>query len=267
MEETFYENQYKVRLLSMVNPTERVVFDVTPILAVSAPVEYGQVMPIHMPGAQQVYKNTPPRTFTITATLVSRTVEEATINQDRHHQLLTWRYPNFGLPDVGRYNAVSPTANKERTDMQEALDQPNNEGSRRMTDVVERTIASKMQKVQEEALRRINGDGLIPGLNFNPHTSNANNLGAPPAVLYLYAYSGPNNDDRTMPSKNINRVPVVLTHYEMTYPDTVDYIPTINNEPWPIKTEITLTLVEDHSPRELERFSLSQFKSGQLRGF
>ena len=102
-------------------------------------------------------------------------------------------------------------------------------------------------------------------------------LGAPPEVLYLYAYSTGQNDKRT-PSNggssfvNINRVPVVLANLSITYPDDVDYLPISmtpsgTTEPFPIKIELSITLTETHSPSEFEAFSLTDYKQGNLRGF
>jgi hypothetical protein len=107
-------------------------------------------------------------------------------------------------------------------------------------------------------------------------------LGAPPDVLYLYAYSTGANDARNVNyGVNINRVPVVLTGLEISYPNDVDYLPTFSNtstglygvaydntsEPFPIKMDVTISLAETHSPREYENFSLSLYKQGKLTGF
>ena len=100
-------------------------------------------------------------------------------------------------------------------------------------------------------------------------------LGAPPEVLFLYAYSTAANDARDLTNGNnvnINRVPVVLTSLNITYPDDVEYIPVdtkINNktEPFPIRMEVSITLTESHSPVEFERFDLMAYKTGNLKNF
>jgi hypothetical protein len=107
-------------------------------------------------------------------------------------------------------------------------------------------------------------------------------LGAPPDVLYLYAYSTSDNNSRQVNyGVNINRVPVVLTGLEISYPNDVDYLPTFSNistglygvaydntsEPFPIKMDVTISLAETHSPREYENFSLALYKQGKLTGF
>lgn len=92
-------------------------------------------------------------------------------------------------------------------------------------------------------------------------------MGAPPDVLYLYAYSAPKS--RNKGHVNINRVPVVLSQLGIIYPEDVDYIPTFNDnkEPMPTRMQVSLTLLETHSPFEYEQFSLQQFKAGKLAHF
>ena len=103
-------------------------------------------------------------------------------------------------------------------------------------------------------------------------------LGAPPDVLYLYAYSsgvssGAGQDRPNKYGVNINKVPVVVTSLNITYPDDVDYIPTYSNgdprksEPFPVKMDVEISLVETHSPREYERFDLMKYKKGVLVNF
>jgi hypothetical protein len=93
-------------------------------------------------------------------------------------------------------------------------------------------------------------------------------LGAPPDVLYLYAYSSMSSRDGQS-HVNINRVPVVLSSISISYPDDVDYIPTFNanKEPMPAKMMVNLTLLETHSPHDFERFSLQKFKAGKMVHF
>lgn len=93
-------------------------------------------------------------------------------------------------------------------------------------------------------------------------------LGAPPEVLYLTAYSNPSVTgsqlDRTT---NIFRIPVVITSLGITYPNDVDYIPTLENEPFPIIMNISLALAETHSPKEFEQFDIFKYRDGKLPGF
>lgn len=93
-------------------------------------------------------------------------------------------------------------------------------------------------------------------------------LGAPPDVLYLTAYSDARDKggelDRTT---NIFRIPVVITALTINYPNDVDYIPTIEGQPFPIIMGISLSLTESHSPREFEKFDLFKYREGILPGF
>lgn len=95
-------------------------------------------------------------------------------------------------------------------------------------------------------------------------------LGAPPDVLYLYAYSDSKNStsDRTsMAETNIKKMPVVITSLSFDYSPEVDYIATASGEPFPVKMEVKIDLTETHSPNGYEEFSLSMFKNGQLVQF
>lgn len=92
-------------------------------------------------------------------------------------------------------------------------------------------------------------------------------LGAPPEVLYLYAYSN-NRSSRDKGWVNINKIPVVLTSLQITYPEDVDYIPSsLNQEPFPVRIDVSVSLTETHSPLEYENFSLKDFKLGKLNHF
>lgn len=106
--------------------------------------------------------------------------------------------------------------------------------------------------------------------------SNVNLLGAPPELLYLYAYSTSGNDKRQFKDSinrvNINRVPVLLTSLSIEYPQDVDYIPSSslpdkNTEPFPVKMSVSLSLIEAHSPVEYEKFNLTSYKNGTLANF
>lgn len=93
-------------------------------------------------------------------------------------------------------------------------------------------------------------------------------LGAPPEVLYLTAYSNPSVSGAQLDRMtNIFRIPVVIESLGITYPNDVDYIPTIENEPFPIIMNISLSLRETHSPREFENFDLFKYRDGKLPGF
>lgn len=81
-------------------------------------------------------------------------------------------------------------------------------------------------------------------------------LGAPPPILTLNAYG----------SKNISGVKCVLTNYDISWPNDVDYLPTIDGEPFPVIVNISLSLEETWSPSEFSGFNLRKFYEGDLSG-
>lgn len=102
--------------------------------------------------------------------------------------------------------------------------------------------------------------------------SDSTHLGAPPEVLFLTAYSS--SDRRS----NIYNIPVVITNLSIPYPSDVDYIGSgeINRPPYssvakgtpfPTLMNIDIVLSEVHSPADYSRFSLQQFKDGNMDGF
>ncbi len=123
-------------------------------------------------------------------------------------------------------------------------------------------------------------------------------LGAPPAILFLTAYSLGNplqNSQKDVPvhnvsgsnqflspdtsnnppyvggslalGNNIYEVPVVITNLEIPFPADVDYIPTVNQVPVPTVVTVSIQLVETHSPNKYASFTLQDFKAGNLVNF
>jgi len=250
---TSQENNYKVRLISvasvvagkLTNNPDQVVFNVTPAFQETGGVEYATVQPVHLPGGIQVYKKTSSRTFTIGAKFISRTVAEATLNMQYLQTLRSWRMPYFGSSST-----LADSTNRVKS----------------QTDQSSTKVSAEQQSAN--AVKRAN-DGQIEL------------LGAPPNILYLYAYSTGANDTRQHAyGVNINRVPVVLTELSITYPEDVDYLPVNTDfggdfiavsptfsEPFPIKMDVSITLLETHSPLDYEKFSLMSYKTGQLTNF
>jgi hypothetical protein len=204
-----------------------------------------------MPGGMQVYKFTSSRRFSIGATLISRTSLEATRNLKQLQTLRGWRMPYFGSSSTTTKAQKFARNDRVKTNQVSNTDTP-------------LTPAQRNAAAKERASY---------GVEL---------LGAPPDVLYLYAYSTSANDGRNIQhGVNINRVPVVLTSLDIAYPNDVDYLPTYANdttglngalydatsEPFPMKMDITISLMETHSPREYENFSLALFKQGKLTGF
>ena len=104
-------------------------------------------------------------------------------------------------------------------------------------------------------------------------------LGAPPAVLYLTAYSKnvgsssvPTGRENTAVNvwdiaQHINKIPVVIQQLTIPYPNDVDYITTSSGLPMPSIMNIDLALLETHSPNSYEGFNLDAYKRGVLQGF
>lgn len=111
--------------------------------------------------------------------------------------------------------------------------------------------------------------GIPPTIDNNDRSSM---LGAPPDVLYLFAYSSSMGADADRSGSggrvNLKKLPVVITSLNITYPEDVDYIPVKETgEPFPVRMEVSVELTETHSPRGYEDFSLSMFKQGLLTQF
>jgi len=238
---------FKVRLVSVLDMTQnapgkikQVTFKVTPTISESRSADYTQVQPIHMPGGIQVYKTTSSRTFEITAHFRSRSVSEALANMIDLQILRSWMLPFFG---------------QSNTDY----------GSSDQLTAVSTNVPQTTEQQYESSAGRIQAS--------SDKTSGINLLGAPPEVLYLYGYSSQQNDDRTSaPGVNINRIPVVMTNLSFSYPEEVDYIPvqispSVNTEPFPVKMDVNITVMETHSPVEYEQFDLLAFKTGSLKNF
>lgn len=98
--------------------------------------------------------------------------------------------------------------------------------------------------------------------------------GRPPHVLYLSAYSPPGTTQGMY--GHIRMVPTVITSLSFAYPSDVDYTFAVmagegqSSEqyvPMPTLWTITVGLLEAHSPREMEEFSITDFAAGTLRGW
>lgn len=73
-----------------------VVFDVMPTIDESRSVQYEPFTPLHHPGEILKYKNTGGRSWTISAKLVSRNVEEASKNYAMIQSIRSWAMPYYG---------------------------------------------------------------------------------------------------------------------------------------------------------------------------
>jgi hypothetical protein len=187
-----------------------------------------------MPGSIQVYKNTSSRDFNITATFVSKTPDQALENMNYLQLLRGWTTPYFG-----RSSTLSEAQRRFRADVKDSTESVATDPNVRAAD---------------------RGTEL---------------LGAPPDVLYLYGYAS--SDQRQtaeggfqlQSAVNIHKVPVVMTSLDIAFPSDVDYIPSsdVLPSPFPTKMEVSISLIETHSPSEYQQFSLADFKTGRLVNF
>lgn len=91
------EASFKVRLVSAIDVSKMVIFDVSPTnLSETNSAEYSAVEPVHMPGGYLVFKNTKTRDFSLNVKLISRTPSEATQNSIYLQRLRAWMRPYFG---------------------------------------------------------------------------------------------------------------------------------------------------------------------------
>lgn len=266
---TSNQNNFKVRLVTVAslmsglpgdNP-EQVIFEVTPTISVTGSVEYAAITPIHMPGSIQVYKHTNSRQFNVTAHFISRNVQEATQNRIYLKTLEGWKMNYFGA-------GSTITTNQQQARNQRQANTTTGQSSSSLQ-TGDQPLSPEQRASMAQS--RIASEGI-------------NLQGAPPDILYFYGYSSSGNDTRQTPySTNLNRIPVVVSNIEYSYPEDCDYLPTFANlaftspqtsssvtaqsEPFPMKMDVSITLLETHSPREFEQFDLSKFKNGTLVNF
>lgn len=103
----------------------------------------------------------------------------------------------------------------------------------------------------------------MPHFGVQSDYNNEPPFGAPPEVLYLSAFTNPNNTN----SKNLYKIPVVINQITIPYPSDVDYIATDLGEPFPTLMTIDLNLTETHSPTEYAKFNLTDYRNGSLTNF
>lgn len=233
------DNDFKIRLTAatsndrLTDKRRSVTFDVTPDLIENRNVNYKTLDPIHAPGQIFVYNNTSSRTFNLSnVRLISRTSQEASENLARLWTLRGWTMPIFGQ----EFN------DKKGSDY----------------------LAERHKNNIEDIIGFISDD---PSRRVDP--ANSNFLGRPPQVLLLSAYSRKGAVTGTRGIGHIRRVPVVIQQLSIPYPSDVDYIPTADAQPTPMPTVMTLdmTMVETQSPSAYEKFSLQDFREGNLIGF
>jgi hypothetical protein len=95
--EFLQQNPFAVRLRSYVAKDTVVAFRSSPDINETRHIAYKTIDPLHMPGSIQVFQNSPPRSWSVTAIkLVSRNGIEAEENLSIINQLRAWQVPFFG---------------------------------------------------------------------------------------------------------------------------------------------------------------------------
>jgi len=93
---TLTGSSFQAIIVSKQNPSDKVIFTVTPQIDESRQANYEHLAPVHHPGTIQVYKNTDARTFNLTCKLISRTAAEATSNLAYINLIRSWVMPYYG---------------------------------------------------------------------------------------------------------------------------------------------------------------------------
>jgi hypothetical protein len=225
------ENPFTIKLVAQSDPSNkfnRVVFKVTPDLSEAQTVNYSTIEPVHMPGQIFVYKNTTSRTFSLSnIRLISRTADEADLNLRYLWTLRGWTKPRFGINS----KTLLPQQIAEREKNRLSPERPE--------------FASAADRAQKLGVEL---------------------LGSPPETLLFSAYSsGKTGTAQRM--EHIRRVPVVIQSLNVPYPSDVDYIISTSGVPMPTIMSLDVTLLETHSPREYEKFSLDDYRNGILPNF
>jgi hypothetical protein len=130
------------------------------------------------------------------------------------------------------------------------------------------TLSSKERERRELARYNLDTEEIreaVPWTDEETNPFGTELIGAPPAVLYFSAYSRGNGGNETR--EHISRVPVVMQNLNIPYPSDVDYIISASGVPMPTIMTVDVTLLETHSAREYERFSLDHYKKGTLPNF
>lgn len=94
------KDRYKVKLTSISNSKDMVVFNVSPELTESRNVNYKSLELTHLPGSIYAYGSSGARTFSLVVKLVSRTLTEATENARKLRILRSWTMPYFGTSGI-----------------------------------------------------------------------------------------------------------------------------------------------------------------------
>lgn len=244
---------FRVTLRNSKDLAEYITFEATPDLIETRNVNYKTIDPVHAPGQIMAYASSASRNFNLSSVrLISRTETEAQQNLEKLWILRGWTMPTFGKSTL--------TDSQRQRRLAESNFLRGQAESQARGDLTDSQAETQRQQFYEALQTGFGGRG--------------NELrGSPPAVLLLSAYSRDRDVGTGAMGLNerqghINRVPVVIQNISIPYPSDVDYIPSSATKiPMPTILSIDMTLMETHSPREYEQFSLEAFKLGVLTGF
>lgn len=244
---------FKVRLESSSDPSDLVIFDVSPEVSEECSVNYQALNPIHMPGNIWVYQNTESRNFGVTARLVARTTKEARRNMEYFNLLRGWCQPYFGLG----------TAQSQSIQSQSLSNRP-----------IASTISPQIPGTGQQRFKNLLG--APPDVLYLSAYSGV----MPQRATGPTQFTSPTSASSREHKGNIYRVPVVIKTFSHVYPADVDYIPTAgggvnfsdNDErtgvPFPTVMTVTIALIEVHSPTAFSQtFDLASYKKGILKEF
>ena len=102
------DDSHKIKLISSVNRSEIIAFDVMPTISEQRNIEYSPISILQAPTEFQKYKNTKNTTWQITAKFVSRNISEASQNYINLLLLRTWSMPFFGRKTPSAYLGAPP---------------------------------------------------------------------------------------------------------------------------------------------------------------
>jgi len=228
-------NPYRVRLVNANMGGGTVSFTASPTISENRNVNYNALEPLHAPGAIQVYKNTASRSFQLSdVRLISRTIEEATLNLRSLWRLRSWCMPRFG-----RSSTLNAEQRANRTDF-EAND-------------FELTAEERSSVFGTELLGAPPPVLYLSAYSREIGTTATTSASGAAAIWQI--------------QQHINRVPVVINQLSIPYPNDQTYITTENGTPMPAILNIDLALLETHSPDSYEAFDLDAFRQGRLPGF
>lgn len=95
---------------------------------------------------------------------------------------------------------------------------------------------------------------VMPYYGTGTAESHADKLGAPPPIIIIKGYG----------EQMIGPVPTVLTNYQWTFENDIDYLPRMNGQPFPVRLKVSMDFSEAYSPAEYTKFDLDMYRDARL---